>query len=204
MAIKNVVFDMGGVLLAKAERKDVENALSFKEDTDVVFSKLFHSPARAELDRGVITEKQAFDLIYAEIPERSREDAKTFYDYYMCHRKTNDGMVELLKTLKENGYTLYVLSNFYTDMKAYIKMNGYDFIDDFKEIFNSSEHKLIKPDKEVYEKFLSLYDLDASECFFTDDKEINVRSAIECGFNGATFTDCNSLVASMREMGIKI
>ena len=204
MAIKNIVFDMGGVLLTKAEKEDVRNALTFKEDTDVVFNTIFHAPVRVELDRGTISEQDAFKIIYDTIPARSRDDAKRFYDYYMSHRQTSLGMLDLLKDLKENGYNLYVLSNFYTDMKTYIKNNGYDFLDDFVAIFNSSEHRMVKPNPEIYNKFLSLYGLKAEECFFTDDKEKNVIAAIECGFKGATFTDCETLKTALRKDGVNV
>lgn len=204
MAVKNIVFDMGGVLLTKADKKDVYNALTFKDDTEVVFNQLFHAPIRTELDRGVVSEEEAFKVIYSAIPERSRKEAKEYFDYYMYHRQTSLGMIELLKELKYNGYNLYVLSNFFKDMKTYIEDNGYNFLDDFVAIFNSSEHKLVKPDKEVYQKFLALYDLKAEECFFTDDKEKNVIGAIECGFKGATFTDCDSLKAALKKDGVNI
>ncbi len=203
MAIKNIVFDMGGVLLTKAEKKDVKNALTFKEDTDVVFSSLFHAPVRVELDRGTISEQDAFNVIYESIPARSRADAKNFYDHYMTHRTPSFGMIDLLENLKKNGYNLYVLSNFYTDMREYLQKNGLDFLKHFSEIYNSSEHKLVKPNKEIYLDFLSLYGLNANECFFIDDKEKNVLSAKECGFFGATFINSEDLKGELRKNGVK-
>ena len=51
----------------------------------------------------------------------------------------------------------------------------------------SSIEKLMKPNKEIYSRLIEEYKLIPQECFFIDDGEKNVKTAIECGMKGYVF-----------------
>lgn len=185
--MKNIVFDVGGVLLQKGYREYLLENLTHKEDFDVVSTELFSSVENMQLDRGIIEKEEAFKQILSRIPERSREEAMALYEGYIGNRKTVCGMVELLEKLKKEGYKLYVLSNFSKDFQAVIDRNRFEFFKLFDGIFVSCFYHAVKPEREVYRKFLQEYDLVASDCLFIDDKYENVEGAIYAGMDGFVF-----------------
>ena len=187
MIIKNIVFDVGGVLLKNGTRQFVQEFITHKEDIDVIDRELFHSVERVQLDRGIISKEVAFSQMLSRVPIRSREEAMQAYDKYMSNRKVVNGMVELLQKLKKQGHNLYVLSNFSTDFWDVIKQNRLDFFDLFEGVFVSSFYQVVKPEKEIYERFLAKYNLEAESCLFVDDKAENVEAAKQRGFDGFHF-----------------
>ena len=94
-----------------------------------------------------------------------------------------DNNVRLLPELKKQGYSLYYLSNFPLDIFEEIR-NGYFFFKYFDGGVISSEVKVSKPYRRIYEILIEKYGLVPDESLFIDDIEINVRSAEELGFKG--------------------
>ena len=124
--MKNIVFDVGGVILQKGTKQYLQENLTYKEDLETVNNEMFCSIERVQLDRGSIEKETAFERILSRIPERSRIQVRELYEGYIGNRKTVCGMVDLIKNLKEKGYNLYVLSNFSADFQAVINRNKFD------------------------------------------------------------------------------
>lgn len=59
--IKNIVFDMGNVLVAYDGRKVCKHYIKDKKDRKRVFTAIFQSPEWVYLDMGMIPEEQAVD-----------------------------------------------------------------------------------------------------------------------------------------------
>lgn len=192
--MKNIVFDVGGVLLQNGVAQYFKNNMTYKEDADIVSNEIFHSVERVQLDRGVIGKEEAYEKMLSRIPERSRDEVMRIHRNYMCNRKITRGIVELLEKLKKDGHKLYVLSNFGTDFHDVIAKNGFTFFQLFDGIFVSSFYQTVKPEREIFDVFLHKYELDAGDCLFVDDKEENVEAAIHRGFSGFLFRgDVNAL-----------
>lgn len=185
--MKNIVFDVGGVLLQKGTKQYLQENLTYKEDAEVVNNELFCSVERVRLDRGSMEKSKALACMLARIPERSRTEAEKLYNGYMGSRKVIDGMPQLLQKLKNGGYKLYVLSNFSVDFQEVIDKNGLEFFKLFDGVFVSAFYGAVKPEREVYKIFLEKYGLQAKDCLFIDDKEENVEGAINAGMDGFVF-----------------
>ncbi|MCQ2387769.1 MAG: HAD family phosphatase [Clostridia bacterium] len=195
--IHNIVFDLGGVLIEKADKEFVEKWLSNKEDTDLVYQTVFYSKIREQMDKGLMSKEESFAKIFSDIPERSREEAKKMYEYYFNHRKPTKNMPEFIKSLKDCGFSLYILSNFFESFSKLSSQDGLEFLNLFDGVFISSDNLTIKPEKEIYQKFLSKYELEASDCFFVDDRENNVLGAQDIGMSGYVFDDVSGLIKYM-------
>ena len=128
--IKNIVFDVGGVILVNATEGDVEKKLTYKEDAKIVYNELFFSEERKLMDIGTIDEEQAMGRILDRIPQRSRKEARDFFNEYMCSRIVTEGIPELLFKLREKGLNLYILSNFGKNFNDFVKINNMDFFSD--------------------------------------------------------------------------
>ena len=91
-------------------------------------------------------------------------------------------MQELVRRLKNHGYSVYYLSNIPEDVLALLKERG--VLDRFDGGVASCEVHINKPDPRIYQALLDKYGLKASECVFIDDNLANVQAAFTLGFVG--------------------
>lgn len=180
--IRNIVFDLGNVLVSFrpseyfAKENYPENILA------TILSDIFESKEWRMLDKGEISVTEAIDAIASVSSLKKAEIAHIF------NLRTNlmfplDENVKLLPGLKKQGFRLYYLSNFPKDVFDEIK-EGYYFFKYFDGGIISSEVHSTKPHPHIYEILLEKYSLNANECLFIDDLEINVKSAEMAGMNG--------------------
>ncbi|MBR3788409.1 MAG: HAD family phosphatase [Clostridia bacterium] len=202
--IKNIVFDMGGVILDFNLKKTVEAEFS-PQYHDVIYEHVFgENSVWKLLDEGIYTFDQVIPGILEKLPEEIHEkitDMVTdFYDYMPPFKET----YELIKELKNNGYPIYLLSNATPRFfDRYLDVPAFEFFDGF---FISSCYRLLKPNREIYEAFCNKFSLEPRECFFIDDLEANIKGAKEYGMSGFVFSapDTDSLKMALREAGVNI
>jgi len=196
--IKNIVFDMGGVL-TQYDPDAFMAGLSAEEQT-LLGQEIYHSENWRRLDRGELTEEELTDLVCSRIPSKYCETAKKLIRWYELSAPIA-GMDALALRLREKGYHVYLLSNtshafrlFYSQIPALAHFNDY---------FISAEHGLLKPDPKIFQKFCSVFSLNPSECVFVDDSAANVQSASAQGFTAIQFDgDAAHLQATLEKMKI--
>jgi len=183
--IKNVVLDMGNVLLDFNPEFVMNEFCSSDEEKDVIRRELFNGPEWKAGDRGDIKDKDRFDLIKGRVPERYHAALKNCADNWDICMTPLKGAKEFCETIKNSGLGIYVLSNasdlFYEYFPRFLPL---DF---FSGVFVSSDYLMLKPDVEIYKAFLDKYGLKADECLFVDDREDNVEGAQKAGLNTFRF-----------------
>ena len=158
--IKNIVFDIGNVLL---NFKPVEYLRTKMEEENIksVKEAVFDSPEWPMLDEGTITEKEAIRVI-SERNAEIKDLVELAFDNWYDMLTPIENSVKLLKELKAKGYNLYYLSNFQELAYDYI-IKEYEFFGLFDGGVASFAEKLMKPDKDIYEKLMERYDLKPEE-----------------------------------------
>lgn len=187
--IKNVVFDIGRVLVSFEPLEYLNK--TYEEDlSNFLFKEVFSSKEWLELDRGTISPLEAIEMISART-ENKKEYKKYIgevingFSVILRPIKSSVGAVKLLK---DRGYKLYLLSNFHKDaFDQIVKEN--DFFNLFEGGIISSDHKFLKPEKEIYELLIKNYDLTPEQTLFIDDTLKNIEVAEEIGFNTIHFKD---------------
>ena len=108
--IKNVIFDIGMVLVDFNWRGIMKNLGFTEEETEkvggVILSDLWN-----ELDRGVMAEEEVTALMKKEIPGYE-EKFDLFWKYLYDTIEIYPYSVEWVKSMKERGFNTYLLSNF--------------------------------------------------------------------------------------------
>ena len=185
--IKNIVFDLGGVLvdldfkaaingLQKAGFANVKEQLqSF--DREGIFQKFELGEMTAVEFRTAIRENSTVTLTDEEI------DALWNAMLLEIPREK----LELILDLR-GKYMVYLLSNTNSIHWDYVCKNAFNYRgfrvnDYFEETFLSYEMHLAKPDKAIYEKVLQDANLLAEETLFIDDSEANCKAAEEVGIH---------------------
>ena len=179
--IKNIVLDMGNVLLDYNPEFVLNTFCSSAEEKEIIDRELFNGPEWKMGDRGDIKDKDRFDLIKGRVPEQYHAALKNCADKWGICMTPLDGAREFCERIKQSGYGIYILSNasdlFYEYFPKFLPL---DF---FNGVFVSANYHMIKPDVAIYLKFLEEYGLAADECLFVDDLAANVAGAKAAGFN---------------------
>ena len=202
--IRNVVFDMGMVLL---QFHPIDACLRFapnEADAQAVYDVIFGAPEWKRLDDGTLTESGLLALAKERLPQRLHEAAEQTMAHYQedCYTQT-PGMDRLIAELKANGYGIYLLSN------ASLRMRTYRQLLPSWELFDgllvSAEEKLVKPDAAIYRRLCERFGLTAEECFFADDLPVNCDGARAVGFSAHVFDgDVTALRQALRDAGVTL
>ena len=183
--IKNVVFDMGNVLLSFDPYMILNEVCETEEEREMIFWNLFESEEWIMGDRGDITNEERYDLVKKRLPEELHTKLKEIIAHWDRFMKPVVGAKEFMNQCKYQGMKVYVLSNACNKFFEYFPKH-YD-MDSFDGIMVSSKVRLIKPDVRIYELLCSTYGLKPQECLFIDDRLENVEAARQVGFHAVVF-----------------
>ncbi len=198
--IKNIVFDMGGVLIDFNFERTLNECFA-PEHHDILNRLVFKNPVWREFDAGIRRTDDYTAEVLPKLPPETREliteMLSDFYDYMPPFPY----MADFVKRLKDAGYNVYLLSNAtprffdrYLDIPAISLMDG---------MFVSCLYKLLKPQPEIYEAFCNKFSLKAEECFFIDDMPENIKGAVDYGMSGFVYKkDLQALELALRDAGV--
>jgi epoxide hydrolase-like predicted phosphatase len=198
--IKNIIFDLGNVLISfkPAEyfnKKNYPQTVKSK-----ILSDIFGSKEWLMLDNGDITTTEAIDAI-AKKSSLNRDEIAHIFNLRTDLMFPLDSNVRLLPGLKKRGFRLYYLSNFPKDIFDEVR-TGYYFFKHFDGGLISADAKFSKPDPGIYRLMLKKYSLEANECLFIDDIEINVKTAEALGIK-SIFTNGSLEISKEIEKALK-
>ena len=109
--IKNVIFDMGNVLL-RFDRDYFLDAVAVQgADRKLLLNNVYLSLEWAKMDRGSMTEAEAAESMCRRLPQRLHEKAHLLVDRWDRPILPIAGMEQLVSDLKKAGYGVYLLSN---------------------------------------------------------------------------------------------
>ena len=178
--IKNIVFDLGGVVFMRDPKKCTEDFLNFFSFVRLEVMPHFWN----EYDRGTLT----IDEVKEELCRYHNCDRAKVDDYVQLAIDKQEVIApteELIHDLKAAGYRLYVLSNMSKEFIAFLRrVPVYRYFDG--EVV-SCEEGVCKPEKEIYELLLERYELTPAETIFIDDRKENVEAAEQVGIEGFWF-----------------
>lgn len=201
--IKNIVFDMGQVLIRFNASSIAEQYTQSAEDKELLLQEVFHSTEWISTDRGTLTPKEAAEICKQRIPERLYPSVDKCFCSWHNELILIPEMENLVKNLKENYYKIYLLSN--TSSDFYQFKDRIPALKYFDDLFISADWQIIKPDLRIYEKFCDHFALLPSECFFIDDNPANIEAAKYMGWNGTIFkNNFSELVKAIKTFDIQI
>lgn len=202
--IRNILFDMGSVLVRFEPAEFIARMGITGADAEALRLEVFRSADWVRLDRGVFTQRQAIDAVCARLPAHLHAAAEQLVLHWDAERPEVPGMFELVQELAGQGYTLYLLTNASIRHREY--WPRFRFAPYFGErIMLSAQWQLMKPEREFYEKAVSLLGFDPAESVFIDDQPTNIEGAERCGIPGIVFHgDVALLRRRLREKGVDI
>ena len=191
--IKNIIFDLGGVLLninPLLSLLELEKISGISKDELIV--RFLNEKIFEKFDTGSLNPAQFRERL-CQILNCSVSDAeidrcwnKLLLDFPL-HR------VELLQQLRKN-YRVFLLSNtnsihFDHYTKEFFENYGIQMADLFEKLFLSYEIGIHKPDAGIYTHVLQHAGIEASESVFFDDSLANIEAAALLGIPGIHIKD---------------
>jgi len=199
---RNIVFDMGGVLVVWDPDRFVRDLALSSEDAALIRREVYGNTEWAMMDRGELTAEAFRALVYPRLPERLRDAAERAAFHWTDARLEIPGMHELLEDLKRAGHSLYLLSNASLQHHDYWPKYPIARRIDPSRVFISADVNLLKPEPAIYERFLAEYGLDPATCVFIDDNPINVLYARLAGMDGIVcFGEADRLRSDLHARG---
>jgi len=185
--IRNIIFDLGGVILNINPLLTVEafHKLGwndfYKGDNQSLNKELFFN-----LEKGN-SSPEAFRNMVRQMIDKQMTDDEIDLAWTAMILDIPADRVKYLEELKKN-YRLYLLSN--TNEIHRIKFHrsfredfGYSFYDLFEHSFYSHKMGMRKPNPQIYLQALKEADLNPEETLFIDDIEENIEAAKTTGMN---------------------
>lgn len=200
--IQTIVLDIGQVL-ASFRWKDYLEDCGYDEETKLkvsratVLSKLWE-----EVDRGALSNEEILKLCCALEPSVSTEITTLFENIKDCVREY-EYSAPFVKQLKENGYKVYLLSNYGKVGFLYAKEN-FKFFQYIDGGVISYEVKHIKPEPEIYNILINKYNFNPQEAVFLDDNPANLEAAKAFGFHTILVEDFPKALEELKSLGVKL
>ena len=186
--IRNIIFDLGGVLLNIDPMKTID-----------AFGKL--GMEQLVGDKGLTYDHDIFYMMEQGkiTPDEFREGVLALLPLRVSYQQVDDAWtamlldfptirVELLKSLRKD-FGIYLFSNtnaihverFHSNFR---NQHGFEVSALFEKDFYSNEIGYRKPSPESFQEIIRLSGINPEESLFIDDSLPNVESAIACGLKG--------------------
>jgi putative hydrolase of the HAD superfamily len=186
-SFKNILFDLGGVILDLNVNGTLESFLNLGFPRELLsYPENFHTDIFFKYETGKVTTAEFRDSIraYAGV-EFTDEDFDAAWCTMLARVPKKRTM--LLQDLAKE-YDLYMLSNtselhIEKFSRMFAEVAGVPLEKVFTKCFYSHETGLHKPDEAAFEHVLKTAGIRANETLFLDDNIHNVKSAQSLGFN---------------------
>lgn len=200
--IKNIVFDLGNVLLSWKPGEFLLKSGYDEETTRLILDTVFRSQTWLSLDNGDITKEEAIDIMALK-SSLKRDHIESLFNLCTEIIFPLHNNIKLLPGLKKQGLRLYYLSNFPLDFFKEVKTE-YNFFKYFDGGIISAEVNKSKPDPDIYRILLERFRLDPFESLYIDDIDSNVRSAELIGMKVIHLAETDCLENKLSEFGVKL
>ena len=185
--MRNVIFDVGGVLLDWNPDRLLAGYYDDPAERDTMKQAIFLHADWLALDQGVISEPDLLRRIAARAGRPVPELGNLFEVVRdSLHPKADS--IALLESLAARQVPLYCLSNMPAGTYAHLRQR-FDFWRLFSGIVISGEVRLVKPQPEIFQYLLGRHGLVAEDTLFIDDTASNVAAAQALGLHTVLFRD---------------
>ena len=197
--VRNVVFDIGGVLLEWDPRQVYRQLIDDEAEMDRFLAEVMTMEWNLTLDAG-----RSFDEACDELAARHPQHT----DLVHAWKRQDEmivgevaGVAALVHELRAQGTPLYLLTNMPADVFD-DRLASWAVLQGFDGAIVSGSEKVVKPSREIFELLTTRFGLEPAETLFIDDSEPNVRGAESAGFHAHHFTGADGLQRRLVALGL--
>ena len=200
--INTVIFDVGMVLAKFRWEEYLEEFEWSEEIKERVAKATVHSKTWNQFDKGVMTWQELYNE-FCSNDESVRDEIALFFENLGNIVRMYEDSVEWVKSVKESGYKVYILSNYpeYLYEKSQKELRFLEYVDG--AVFSFKE-KTVKPESEIYQCLLQRYSIHPNEAVFLDDVAVNLEAAKKQGIHTILVSDRKVAQAELQKMLKKV
>lgn len=180
--VKNIVFDIGDVILNFDFNRVVDKYTSDPQDKEFILNNILNTKdwqGFTLIDKGYLTIDEAITIVLKNTNHKKDELITKVFKHYFLYSHFNEQVLDLIKRLKTR-YKIYLLSNINEYTFNFIKDSGlFERVDGY--ILSFQVHQ-VKPEEEIYKNLIHKYNIKAYESLFIDDTQDNIKTAKNLGF----------------------
>ena len=198
--IKNLVFDLGGVLIHYRWKDMLCDYGLTPEEAERVGAEMFDNPQDLwhEFDLGNFDTEAAVAAYREAFPEDG-DAIEWFIRHGEYMHVPRPRVWKLVHELKDAGWPIYLLSNYPEEL--FLKHTEYaDFMQDLDGMVVSYKVRLGKPDPAIFRCLCEKYALTPQECLFFDDREANIEGAAAIGMAGRQVFTQEGLIEDLEKI----
>ena len=200
--IDSIIFDVGYVLADFPLKEYARKAGVSEENLNLLLKKLFGTTLWREFDLGNKTKEEVIDDMIAAMPELEEDIRRILPGAFtsICAYPYTESW---LRSLKEKGYKLYILSNWPEFAYEMHKDGALAFEKLMDGAVWSYQIHAAKPDKTIFDALKSKYRLDPARSVFIDDTLENVQAARKYGYPSIQFRGLAETQKQLATLGVK-
>ena len=185
--IKNIVFDLGGVILTLDKNEAVRRFKSAGlENAEELLDPYHQNGIFLELEEGKLSEQAFYDAVRTEAGKYiSNKDIMWGWMGFIVD--CPEEKLKMLEDLRARGFRLYLLSNTNPVIMRWAMSSGFspkgkNLSDYFDKLYLSYQMGCVKPNAEIFQKMIADSGMIPSETLFLDDGKANVEMGNQMGF----------------------
>lgn len=186
--IKNIVFDLGGVICDLEVERVME---AFREigmpKMAALMDPCYPAEVNERMESGQIGWEEACDEMRRidNRPEVTNTEIEWVYREFLA--RVDSSKMATIDRLRAQGFKTYVLSNTNPVAIEIVRdrvreATGRELDSYFDDIFLSYQLKILKPSPAIFEKMIALSGINPQETLFIDDGSRNADTAHKLGF----------------------
>ena len=190
--IRAIIFDFAGVIGTEGYSLWAKE----KKSQGIEATSTYFHDISNRLDRGDITREE----FTQDLSKKVGTDSKKIWGEMFKKIKINHELLNIITKLRKN-YKIGLLTNY-----NYLWMNELFSIYKLEKYFDSkvisSLHRVIKPEKKIYQISLELLKIKPEEAIFFDDRQRNIDGGESVGIKSFLFTTNQKLIEDLKTYGI--
>ena len=198
MAIKAVIFDLGGVLVRTEfpeVRRQLELQLGFQPGT--VDRTIWGSKEWELAQIGALSYEEYWERVGATLGLATPQEIADFRRQYFSGDQVDQELVSLIEELRPR-YKIGLLSNAPDRLGTWLE-NEWGIKHLIDAIVYSAQVGMVKPDQRMFQLILEQLAVEPSEALLIDDYPRNVEAALALGMKAIRFTSTEALQDDLRQ-----